>query len=85
MFEAMGNITADTVANFQSERGIIDQAANLLHKAGFEVLQVTDMTINIAGSKATYEKAFNTNLTTEERPVIKSGAKKPEHGSVDNL
>jgi len=76
MFEVMGSITADTVANFQSERGIIDQAANLLHKAGFEVLQVTDMTINIAGSKATYEKAFNTNLTTEERPVIKGGAKK---------
>lgn len=76
MFEAMGNITVETVANFQSERVIIDQAANLLHKAGFEVLQVTDMTINIAGSKATYEKAFNTNIITEERSVIKSGMKK---------
>lgn len=76
MFEAMGRITVDTVANFQSERSIIDEAANLLHKAGFEVLQVTDMTINIAGSQATYEKAFNTGLTLEERPVIKGGAKK---------
>jgi hypothetical protein len=76
MFDAMGSITRETVANFQSERGIIDQAANLLHKAGFEVLHISDMMINIAGSKATYEKAFNTVLTVEERPVIKSEAKK---------
>lgn len=75
MFEAFGAINEDTVLNFQSERSVIDQAANMLAEAGFEVLQVNEYTINIAGTQKTFEQAFATKLQTEERPVIKEGAR----------
>jgi hypothetical protein len=75
MFEAFGAITEETVLNFQSERTVIDQAANMLAEAGFEVLQVNEYTINIAGTQKTFEQAFATKLQTEERPVIKGGAR----------
>ena len=71
MFEAFGVINEETVLNFQSERLVIDQAANMLAEAGFEVLQVNEYTINIAGTQKTFEQAFATKLQTEERPVIK--------------
>jgi hypothetical protein len=76
MFEAMGTINANTVANFQSEPRLIDEAVNRLRGAGFEILQVTAFTINIAGSQKTYEKAFGTKLVIEQREVIKPGAVK---------
>jgi hypothetical protein len=76
MFEAMGTINANTVANFQSEPRLIDEAVNRLRGAGFEILQVTAFTINIAGSQETYEKAFGTKLVIEQREVIKPGAVK---------
>ncbi|MCU0873292.1 MAG: S8 family serine peptidase [Pirellulaceae bacterium] len=74
MFDAMGSINANTVASFQSEPRAIEEAVNRLRGAGFEILQVTAMTINIAGSQATYEKAFRTKLVIEQRKVIKPGA-----------
>lgn len=55
---------------------MIDAAANRLSEAGFEILQTTSMTINIAGSQDAYEKAFRTRLVIEQRPVIKPGAVK---------
>jgi subtilisin family serine protease len=73
MFEAQGQVTADTVVNFFSEEDIIDRAVARLQEAGFDVLQVTQSTIHIAGSKKTYADAFNTKLYTEERKVIKPG------------
>jgi hypothetical protein len=76
MFEAMGTINVNTVANFQSEPRLIDEAVNRLRGAGFEILQVTAFTINIAGSQETYEKAFGTKLVIEQREVIKPGAVK---------
>jgi hypothetical protein len=74
MFDAMGSISANTVANFQSEPRVIDEAVNRLRSSGFDILQVTSMTINIAGPQATYEKAFRTKLVLEQRKVIKPGA-----------
>lgn len=74
MFEAMGTINANTVANYQSEQGMINEATNRLRKAGFEIFQVTGFTINIGGSQETFEKAFGTKLTIEQRKVIKPGA-----------
>ena len=74
MFDAMTSINSNTVAGFQSERQIIDTAVNKLRKAGFEILQVSALTINIAGTQSTYEKAFKTKLVLEQRPVIKPGA-----------
>lgn len=75
MFDSGRRINADTVSGFASEERIVSGAVSRLRDAGFDVLQVTPMTINIAGSRATYERAFDTKLTAEERPVIKPGAK----------
>jgi hypothetical protein len=42
-----------------------------LQDAGFQILQISPITINIAASRETYERAFRTTIVAEERPVIK--------------
>ena len=74
MFDMAEQISAGTVANFFSEKQLIYTAVDMLKQAGFEVLQISDVGINIAGSLKTYEKAFDTEILPEERPVIKPGA-----------
>ena len=71
LFEAQERINSATVPNFTSPQEIILRAVNRLRDAGFEVLQVAATTINIAGSAETYQRAFNTTIVAEERPVIK--------------
>jgi hypothetical protein len=73
MFEAGDRINFESVANFISEEEVINRAVNRLRDAGFQILQISPLTINIAGSQATYERAFKTRLIAEERPVIKPG------------
>ncbi len=75
MFDALGRINAQTVDAFTSDSNIVSRATMMLQEAGFEILQVTNLTINIAGTQSTYEKAFNTRLVSEERPVIKEEAR----------
>lgn len=70
--KAITAINSENVANFFSEENLIMKAVAQLQQAGFEVLQVTSTTINIAGTKDVYEKAFNTKVVAEERPAIKS-------------
>jgi len=48
MFEAGNRINAETAANFVSDAEVIVRSVNRLSDAGFEILQVTPMTINIA-------------------------------------
>jgi subtilisin family serine protease len=71
LFEAQTQIRPNTVTSFMSEAGMINAAAAQLQQAGFEILQVTALTINIAGPAELYEQAFNTTIIAEERPVIK--------------
>jgi hypothetical protein len=71
MFNMFGGIDSETVSGFQSEDSVISESVTLLRQAGFEILQVTQFTINIAGSQKVFEDAFNTKLTTEDRSVIK--------------
>lgn len=84
LFNAGERITAETVPNFFSEQNIINTALTRLQQAGFEVLQVTQTTINIAGSKATYDQAFNAQIYEEERPVIKPGAMEATATFIDS-
>ena len=77
MFEAGAQINSRTVANFASEGDLVMRAAASLEAAGFRVLQISPTTINIAGSRKTYEQAFNTKIVAEERPVHQAG------GTVD--
>ncbi len=71
MFEAQHQITAETVEHFFSEPDVVERAVARLHEAGFQILQVTQATINIAGTRETYERAFKTRIVAEERPAIK--------------
>jgi subtilisin family serine protease len=71
LFDAQSQINSATVGNFLSEEEIAIRAATRLQDAGFDVLQVTRLTINIAGTVETYQQAFNTTITAEERPTIK--------------
>jgi len=64
---------ADTVASLASDDALVERAVAGLVDAGFEVLQATPLMINIAGSRATYERAFNTTLVAVERTMVKGG------------
>jgi len=56
MFDFGQSVTAETAASFTCEEALINLAAQRLKSAGFDVLQITESTINIAGSAQTYEK-----------------------------
>jgi len=76
MFEAQEQISADTVTNFFSEADVVNEAVARLREAGFEILQISPLTINIAGTQSKFQKAFGTEIVVEDRPVIKSLGKK---------
>jgi hypothetical protein len=71
LFEPGVLVTSDIVGNFVSDEAATERAVGLLADAGFEILQVTAFTINIAGSKEQYEAAFGTTIVAEERPTMK--------------
>jgi len=73
LFETEGEITVDRVTDFASESDLVDRAASRLADAGFQVLQRTPLTINIAGPPALYEDYFRTNLVADEREVMRLG------------
>ena len=74
LFDASASITSQTAPNFFSEDQLIQAAALRLQESGFQVLQLSATTINIAAPAQVYERVFETELTAEERPVIKPGA-----------
>ena len=76
MFEAQGQINAATVTNFFSEGDVVEAAVNRLQEAGFDILQISPLTINIAGTAAQYRRAFGQNIVAEDRPVIKEGGQR---------
>ena len=76
MFEGQSQIRSETVNNFFSDGDVVNAAVARLHEAGFKILQISPMTINIAGTPAQYRRAFGTDIVVEDRPVIKEGAKK---------
>lgn len=76
MFEAQNQIHSGTVANFFSQGDVIEAAVSRLQEAGFDILQISPLTINIAGTPSQYRRAFGTNIVVEDRPVIKEGGVK---------
>jgi subtilisin family serine protease len=82
--KAITAINAENVGNFFSAENLVTKAVAQLQQAGFEVLQVTPTTINIAGTKEVYEKAFNTKIVAEERPAIKSFGEETTAGFLDS-
>jgi Subtilase family len=76
-------VTGRTVARFRSEPKVVRRAADRLRRAGFKVLQVSDVTINIAGSASLYERTFKTKLVTEERTVLKERRRRDKATYID--
>jgi subtilisin family serine protease len=76
--------TAETVDAFVSTDDDVMRAANALQEAGFEVLQASNLAINIAGPAEAFEQAFGAHLFTEERPVIKPGSVEDDATFIDN-
>ena len=83
LFATGKTVTGRTVAGFRSEPRVIRRAADRLRRAGFKVLQVSDITINIAGSATLYERTFKTELFTEERTVLKERRKREKATFID--
>lgn len=76
--------TSETVEAFASTEEDVVHAAEALRDAGFEVLQASNLVINIAGSADVFERAFGAHLYTEERPVIKPGNVEAMGTFIDN-
>lgn len=75
IFDAGAAINAATVANFHSEDDLMTRAALRLQDAGFEVLQIAETTINIAGSPKLYEDVFGAPIVIQERPSMRENGK----------
>lgn len=73
MFDYGGAFDADIISNFMSEDDVIRRSASALEEAGFQILQLSPYTINIAAPIATFERAFKTHIQAEELPTLKSG------------
>ena len=71
LFEPGKQVDSTNVGAFVSDAGATERAVGLLADAGFEVLQATQFTINIAGSREVFENAFETTIFAEERPTMK--------------
>ncbi len=67
------DVSASNVVNFASEDHVIYDAVARLQERGFEVLQVSRATINIAGPASLYEEVFGTKLQAQERETRKGG------------
>lgn len=64
---------ASTVGSFASDDALVERAVERLSQAGFDVLQATPLMINIAGSRSTFERAFQTTLVSQDRLAVKGG------------
>lgn len=66
MFAQTGMIHQNSVAALASQPDVSRNAAQRLADAGFEILQITPLTINIAGTQEQYEKVFRTKIVEKE-------------------
>jgi Subtilase family len=71
LFEAGTAASEENATAFVSDPNLLTNAASRLAGAGFQVLQISPTTINIAGPPRLYEQVFGTSLTIEQRPVVK--------------
>jgi hypothetical protein len=68
MFDAGDRINAETVANFFSDEEIVTRAVNRLRDAGFEILQVSPITINIATLSRAVQCVTRRHSSTARKP-----------------
>ncbi len=82
LFEYGTLATSENFGDYYSEKRVTLRAVEALKNAGFNILQVTNMTVNISGTEAAYKKAFNTEIYAKEVLSMKSG---PEEENVTYL
>ncbi|MDH6567816.1 hypothetical protein M2160_002837 [Streptomyces sp. SAI-117] len=82
LFEA-GAVTTAGAEDFTSEEQVASAAERQLADAGFQILQRSPQTLNIAGPPALYQQFFGTRLVAEERPVIKPGGRETTATFID--
>ena len=71
MFSGSKAITTKSVDEFRSDPRVVARAKDRLRRAGFDILASNKLTINIAGSATTYQRAFGQKLHAVEREVLK--------------
>jgi len=76
LFSESTLIDKNNVKNYFSERKVIKQAAEYLKNQGFNVLQITNTTINVSGSKSIFRRAFGKNIIPRELETMKNGPEK---------
>jgi hypothetical protein len=83
MFDVEAAITTGQASNFTSDEQLVQEAASRLAAAGFSILQISPLTINIAGPPTLFQDYFATRLVTDERAVIKPGAREDTATFID--
>ncbi len=64
-------ITSENVSQFYASSDRLQAAAQRLHEAGFDVLDIGKLSITIAAAPEVYQRSLQTTLEAVERPVIK--------------
>lgn len=76
-------LTPEAIAQYYGNRRTLDEACDRLTAAGFEVLQVGNLSISIVAPADRYEQVFQTTLRSVERPVIKERARETTASFID--
>lgn len=72
LFEAnSGELWGSSIQQFTSHSSVVGAASAQLLKAGFEILQVSPVSINISGPPEAFEKAFRTKLVERELAQVR--------------
>jgi subtilisin family serine protease len=66
-------ITSKNVERFYSEPQLVNATAEKLRAEGFNVFSEGPISITIAAPPEVYERVFQTNIITQEIPIIKGG------------
>lgn len=64
-------VTCETVDRFLAHADDVQAAAVELDRAGFDIIDSGNLSITVAASPATFQRALDTQLEATERPVIK--------------
>ncbi len=67
--------TIQNIDEYRSSKEKIDEALGRLQNANFKILDVSDTTISIAGTREQFESVFKTPIHAQDRQVIREGAR----------
>lgn len=77
-------IGPDNVAAFASDTGVVLGAVSLLREYGFDVLQISPISINFAGTQEQFARAFKTELVQREVDVLRPSGERETRRYIDS-